>query len=168
MAGNSILNNLVYDQSSGKLGYKNVRYILLRPETVVGLQKAIEAIDRQLAKDALFQGGFQGGYLSAKNYKEALNFGDQQIVEFMMEMGTEIGWGRFRLQDFDSQQKRLTTIVYKSPFAEAYGESPESVCHLIRGVLSGLASLLFSKNCVGSEIKCQAQGNEFCVFQIGG
>ncbi len=168
MSKNSILDELAYNQSSGALSFKDTRYMLIRPETLIGFQKAIEETDKQLVKEAFFRGGFKGGYLSAKNYKEILHYDNEQIVKFMMKMGTEIGWGHFTLQDFDSQKKHLKAIVHKSPFAEAYGRSADSVCHLIRGVLSGLASFLFNKNCVGSEIKCLAQGHEHCIFQIGG
>jgi predicted hydrocarbon binding protein len=166
MSENSILDELTYDLGSGALRYKDVRYMLIRPETVIGFQKTIEEGDSELARDAFFQGGFRGGYLSAKNYKALHFFDDIQIIDFMMKMGTEIGWGHFKLQDFDPQKKYLNIIVRKSPFAEAYGESSFAVCHLVRGVLSGLASYLFNQNCVGSEVKCLAKGDEHCVFEI--
>jgi hypothetical protein len=41
MSENSILNELVYDQASGALRYKGVRYLLIRPETISGFQKAM-------------------------------------------------------------------------------------------------------------------------------
>ena len=41
MSGNLILNELVYDPSSGALRYKGVRYQLIRLETISGSQKAI-------------------------------------------------------------------------------------------------------------------------------
>ena len=168
MFNNSILDELAYDHSSGKLSFKDTRYLLIRPETIIGFQKAIEETDKHLVEEAFFRGGFKGGYLSAENYKEQFHFDNKQIVEFMMKMGTEIGWGHFALQDFDLQKKQLRTIVYKSPFAQVYGKSDDGVCHLTRGVLSGLASFLFNENCVCAEIQCLAQGHEHCVFQIGG
>jgi predicted hydrocarbon binding protein len=168
MFNNSILDELTYDHYSGALRFEDTRYLLIRPETVVGFQKVIEETDKQLVKEVFFRGGFKGGYLSAENYKEKFHFNNKQIIKFMMKMGTEIGWGHFTLQAFDSQRKRLRTIVHKSPFAEAYGESDDSVCHVIRGVLSGLASFLFNKKCTCAEIQCLAQGHEHCVFQTGG
>ena len=166
MSDNSILDEMAYDSVSGALYFKDVRYMLIRPETVIGFQKAIEENNRELAQDAFFQGGFRGGYLSAKNYRELHNFDATQIIDFMMKMGAEIGWGQFSLHKFELNKKHLSIIVRHSPFAEAYGHTSRSVCHLIRGVLSGLASVIFNKECNGTEVKCLAKGDEYCRFEI--
>ena len=166
MSDNSILNELAYDSASGALNFKDVRYMLIRPETVIGFQKAIEENNRELAQDAFFQGGFRGGFLSAQNYRELHDFDDNQIIDFMMKMGTEIGWGHFTLQKFERKERHLSIIVRHSPLAAAYGRSTSGVCHLIRGVLSGLVSVIFNKECVGSEVQCLAKGDEHCLFEI--
>jgi predicted hydrocarbon binding protein len=84
----------------------------------------------------------------------------------MMTMGAEIGWGNFQLIEYDFEIRKLQIRVKNSAFAEAYGDSAEAVCHLIRGVLSGLATVLFARNCIGSEIECLAKGDKHCVFHI--
>jgi len=166
MNENSILNALEYDAASGALSYKDVRYLIIRPETLVGLQKAIEKHSAMAARDAFFQGGYQGGYLSAKKYKEIQNLSDNETIRFMMKMGSEIGWGHFKLDDYDFAQKKMQIRVENSPFAAAYGDSGAGVCHLIRGVLGGLATFLFSRNCIVSETRCLAKGDEHCEFQV--
>ena len=40
MSNNPILDELIHDPSSGALLYKGVRYLLIRPETIAGFQKA--------------------------------------------------------------------------------------------------------------------------------
>lgn len=166
MPANSFLDALTYDAASGALNYNDVRYMLIRPETVVGFQKAIEETDPKLAKDAFFRGGFTGGQLSAQKFRELYQLDDQQIIAFMMEMGTEIGWGHFKLQKFDFENKNLEIMVKQSAFAEAYGRSSGGICHLINGVLSGLASVIFNIDCVGSEVSCLAKGDAHCLFKI--
>ncbi len=166
MAENSILDELEYDPVTGALSYKDVRYLLMRPETIVGFQKATEKHSPTAARHAFFQGGYQGGYLSAKKYKEIHNLSDSETIKFMMNMGSEIGWGYFKLNEYSLEKKSLRITVENSPFAEAYADSTEGVCHLIRGVLSGLATILFSSNCTASEIECMAKGDHHCVFLI--
>jgi predicted hydrocarbon binding protein len=166
MNQNSIIDQLIYDPASGALKYKDVRYLLIRPETIVGFQKTIEKHSRKEAQDALFQGGYQGGYLSAKKYKEMHNLSDSETISFMMTMGAEIGWGNFQLIAYDSENLKLKIRVENSAFAEAYGDSTKGVCHLINGVLSGLATILFKRNCIGSEEECLAKGDAHCVFHI--
>ena len=166
MPKNSILDELEYNPASGALTYRDVRYLLIRPEAIVGFQKAIEKQSRAAARDALFQGGYQGGYLSAKKYKKMQNFSDRETLDFMMAMGAEIGWGNFTIDEYDFDSKKLQIRVKNSPFAEAYGASTEGVCHLIRGVLCGLATILFSRSCAASEIECVAKGDHHCVFLV--
>jgi hypothetical protein len=73
MTKNSILDELEYDPASGALYYKDVRYLLIRPETIVGFHKAIEKQSQTAAIDALFQGGYIRGDIclqkSTKKYR---------------------------------------------------------------------------------------------------
>lgn len=164
MFKNPILRKVAYDSEKGALNYKGVRYLLIRPETLAGLQKAIEDAYGQQANDRVFKGGFEGGYLSARKYKEIHKFSDKEILDFMVEMGSQIGWGSFKLNHFDPAEKNLKITVENSPFAEAYGKSSRGVCHLIRGVISGTASVVFGQDCVASETSCLAKGDERCIF----
>ena len=166
MAENLILDELEYHSESGALLYKGVRYLLIRPETIVGFQKSIEKQDPKTGINALFQGGFQGGYLSARKYKEMQNLSDVETITFMLAMGAQIGWGNFKLDQYDFNEKKLQISVENSPFAAAYGDASEGGCHLTRGVLCGLATVLFSKTCTASEVKCGAKGDHHCVFVI--
>lgn len=166
MNQNSIIEQLKYDTGAGALTYRDVRYLLIRPETIVGFQKSIEKHSREIAREALFQGGYQGGYLSAKKYKEVQNLSDSETLTFMMNMGAEIGWGNFQLIKYDLENRKLQIRVINSAFAKVYGESTEGVCHLIGGVLSGLATVLFSSNSTASEIQCLARGDAYCEFHV--
>jgi predicted hydrocarbon binding protein len=60
----------------------------------------------------------------------------------------------------------LQISVENSPFAAVYSDSTEGVCHLTRGVLCGLGTILFSKSCTASEVECAAKGHHHCVFLI--
>jgi predicted hydrocarbon binding protein len=166
MNQNSIIDQLMYDPASGVLTYRDVRYLLMRPETIVGFQKTIEKHSRTGAQEALFQGGYRGGYLSAKKYKEMQNLSDSETINFMMTMGAEIGWGNFQLIEYDFENRKLKVRVKNSAFAEAYGDSTEGVCHLINGVISGLATVLFAQDFTASECECLAKGDRHCVFHV--
>ena len=166
MNKNAIINELVYDATSGRLTYRDIRYVIIRPETIVGFQKTIEKHSHKDARNAMFQGGYQGGYLSAKKFKEMQNLSDTETIGFMMTMGAEIGWGHFELIEYDLEKRILNVRVENSAFAEAYGDATEGVCHLINGVLSGLATVLFGRNCKGSETECLAKGDKHCIFHI--
>ena len=166
MSENSIIDELEYDQGSGSLLYKGVRYLLIRPETIAGFQKAlVEACGKQ-AEDKFFAGGYAGGRLSAQKYKALHNFSNHEIIQFMMNMGNQIGWGYFSLERYDPAAKLFCVEVKNSPFAQAYGRSSNGVCHLIRGVLAGMAAVLFAADCTADEVECQAKGDACCRFEI--
>jgi predicted hydrocarbon binding protein/ActR/RegA family two-component response regulator len=167
MAENEILNEIEYDGQKGALHYKGVRYLLIRPETLAAMQKAMESVCGKEAGEIIFQGGFEGGLLSAKKYKELHEFSKEGILDFMVMMGSQLGWGAFHLSLFDPAAGRLTIEVGNSPFAAAYGEASEGVCHFIRGVVSGLATVILGKNITASETSCIARGDRKCSFVVG-
>lgn len=158
MTDNSILSELTYFPDRGALVFNGVRYLLIRPETLQSMN---------LAEEQLLAGGFAGGKLSGLQYKETLGLTEAEAVEFMCRMGSEIGWGRFQLIELDEAGNRLIVEVEHSPFAEGYEEpSQTGVCHMTRGVLSGLAAGLFGVEVVSSEVLCMAKGDPQCRFEI--
>ncbi len=163
---NTILANLKFDDACGALLYNDVRYLLIRPETLIAFQKAAEEKLGADADELMYAGGFTGGTLSAKRYREAFRLSDEQSVEFMAQMGTQIGWGKFSVSIFSVANGTLELVVESSPFAAAYGESERGVCHLIRGVFAGLASGIFGRDVESREEECLALGHAQCKFVI--
>lgn len=165
---NEILENLLYDGEGGALTFKGVRYLLIRPETLVTWQKAVEeALGTEAAK-LLFRGGREGGRLSTRAYQEKFGCSAAEAAAFMGRMGGFIGWGRFTLEELDPDRRRLTLQVVNSPFARAYGSSPEGVCHLIRGVFAGVAEAVLGVDVEAREVACEARGDPSCRFEFRG
>ncbi len=166
---NVILSELMYYGDEGALRFRDVRYLLIRPETLASFQRSLEGeVGPDRAGEVIFAGGFTGGRLSGRKYKEALGLSDREAVEFMCRMGGEIGWGQFRLVELDPEARRMAVEVGCSPFAEAYGEAATGgVCHLIRGVLGGLADGLFGGPVRARETMCLARGDPLCRFEVG-
>lgn len=162
---NDILRGLDWDESQGRLAYRDVRYLLIRPDTLAAFQKAAEAALGPPASDLLFAGGCAGGAASGKRYREALHLSDEEAVRFMCRMGGRIGWGRFEPVEIAPATGRLVVEVVGSPFAEAYGKSDAGVCHFIRGVLAGLAGALCGEDAGCVETACTAAGAPRCRFE---
>jgi len=167
---NEILDNLKVE--TGRLTFKDVRYMLIRPDTVVDFQKAVERmIGPDRCAEAMMAGGYTGGSRSSRRYKKLFNYTDEESVAFMCQMGGEIGWGKFRLVELDAASKRLVIEVEDSAFAEAYAQdepSPLPVCHMIRGVLAGMAAGIFGGDVDSEEVMCVAKGDPTCRFVISG
>ena len=145
---------------------KDVRYLLIRPETLIDFQKALERLSPAQAGEILAAGGFSGGSKSARRYRECFGLGPEATARFLCTMGGQIGWGRFELFRLDEKAGELEVEVTGSPFAEAYGQATAPVCHFIRGVLAGLAEVLFGPGCETSESACAAAGARVCRFSV--
>ena len=134
------------------------RYLLVRPETLVGLQKAVEGALGERAAACIAAGGRAGGARAAA----ALDGTAEERVGRLLRMGGEIGWGEFALERLTATE--LAVSVRRSPVAEAYGPSAAPVCHLIRGVLESLAATTFGRPSTVVETACIAMGAPVCRF----
>jgi len=165
---NSILDNLEYDAEEGRIAFKGVPYMVIRPDTVVDFQKAVEAEVGDKAAEMMMAGGYTGGSRSSRRYREVFNYSDEEIVAFMCRMGSEIGWGKFEVEKLDVDGRELIVVVRNSPFAEAYGDADKGVCHMIRGVMAGMAAGIFGTEVRSEETLCRAKGDELCRFLLRG
>jgi predicted hydrocarbon binding protein len=155
---NAIISELI-DDGTGRLSYRGARYLLIRPETLVALQQALEASLGSAAADCLAAGGRAGGGKAAASFTGA----GRERVEALLAMGGKIGWGRFALDRYAPGE--LVVTVTGSPFAEAYGRATAPVCHLTRGVIEALATMVFSGRARVTETACAAAGAAACRFE---
>jgi hypothetical protein len=96
-------------------------YILIRPETLVGVQKAMEAALGARAGECLAAGGRVGGAAATA----ALEGDATMRARRLLSAGREIGWGEFALERLTADT--LVVTVAGSPFARAYGAAAAPV-----------------------------------------
>lgn len=161
---NSILETLEYDGARGALSHKGIRYMLIRPETLIDLHKSLEKRLGTDARHILYHCGFVGGSLSAEKYREQFGDNDQEMVDFIVKTGCEIGWGVFKLELFDTEKQLLKIRVDNSAFAQAYGTSTHCVCHVVAGIFAGMGRVIFQRDMIAEEKSCVAAGDSCCQF----
>jgi len=142
----------------GGLTLGGARYLLIRPETLVGLQKAVEGALGERAAACIAAGGRAGGARATASLDGAAH----ERVSRLLRIGGEIGWGEFALERLTATE--LAVSVRHSPIADAYGPSVVPVCHLIRGVLESLAGSIFGPSRTVVETACAAMGAPACRF----
>ncbi|HET7339948.1 MAG TPA: V4R domain-containing protein [Methylomirabilota bacterium] len=150
---------MIDNDGSGALTLNGVRYLLIRPETLAALQKAVEAVLGARAGECLAAGGRAGGARATA----ALSGTTEERARALAAMGGTIGWGQFTLERIGADG--LVVTVRRSPFAEAYGPSTQPVCHLTRGVLESLATVTLGRPARVSETACAAMGAAACRFE---
>src|SRR6267142_2151664 len=142
----------------GGLTLGGARYLLIRPETLVAMQKAVQQAVGERAGACIVAGGRAGGARAAA----ALDGTAEERVRRLLRIGSEIGWGEFAFERLTATE--LAVSVRRSPVAEAYGPSAAPVCHLIRGVLESLAAATFGRPSTAVETACIAMGAPVCRF----
>jgi predicted hydrocarbon binding protein len=147
------------DDGAGVLSLGGARYLLIRPETLAALHKAVEAALGPAAGDCLAAGGRAGGARATA----ALPGTAEARVRALVAMGGAIGWGQFALERLAAD--RLVVTVRRSPFAEAYGPAAGPVCHLTRGVLEALAQAALGGTPRVPEPQGAAAGAPCCRFE---
>ena len=142
----------------GGLTLGGARYLLIRPETLVAMQKAVQQVVGERAGACILAGGRAGGARAAAS----LDGTAEERVRRLLRIGGEIGWGEFALERLTPTE--LAVVVRRSPIAEAYGPSATPVCHLIRGVLESLAASVLGGSPTVTETACVATGAPSCRF----
>jgi predicted hydrocarbon binding protein len=163
---NPILAELTHEP--GVLSYRGARYLLIRPETLAALQRAVDAALGAGAAECFASGGRAGGgravdQLASDVERRRAEPPARERVERLLAMGSAIGWGEFALEALTTSA--LVVTVRRSPFAEAYGAASAPVCHLTRGVLEALTASLFGARWTVREVRCAASGASLCRFE---
>jgi len=153
------MNVPVENDGAGVVTLNGARYLLIRPETLTALQKAVESALGPRAAECLVAGGRAGGGRATA----ALEGTTEERVRKLAAMGGTIGWGAFTLERLAADG--MVVSVRRSPFAEAYGPSPTPVCHLTRGVLEALATAVLGRTAHVVETACAATGAAECRFE---
>jgi predicted hydrocarbon binding protein len=160
-----VLDRLSCDEGQGRIDLSGVRYMIVRPETFVELQRAMEEeVGHDRAGELVAAGGRAGGRASTRRFIVAAGLAGRAAAEAMAAMGPQIGWGHFLLESYQAEPGRLAVVVRGSPFAEAYGPSPRPVCHAIRGIVQGIAEAVFDGEARAREERCSACGAGDCRF----
>lgn len=169
---NALVAGLEWQAGEGTLAWNGIRYMLIRPETIVALQRGVEErLGTAAAAALLFDAGRAGGSRSASTVGERFGLDGPGTAGYMARMGAELGWAGFQVAGLDLAARTLVVEAAGSAFAwgyrQLYGQSAGPVCHFARGVFAGVAEILFDTPAVESaEESCLAAGAPVCRFRF--
>ena len=123
---------LTFDAAAGAIFDQTRRYMLLRPDALMGVFRHLPEPKRTQALEALEQSIFEQGSDSARAYAKISGADPEGLLRIIAATAPELGWG---LWIFDLTPARLALEVRNSPFAAGHGPSPTPVCHAIKGMV---------------------------------
>ncbi len=145
------------------------RQMVVPPRLLADIQKGVEDRLGPKAPEYLYSAGSVWGAGEMRRMKSASeNIGGQELVRIFCLHATAIGWGDWKLETFQEQEKGMMISVRRSPVAQAYGQSDEPVCHLMAGAIAGITEVIFRVPATCTELRCAAQGADSCQFSVTG
>lgn len=162
MSGTTLRERLAWAPGEGAVRDGEVRYLLLRADTLMTMFALLPAEERARALAALAEAVRRRGGDSARRYMAGLD-GPDELYRAVAETAAQLGWGAWTFRRGAGGPPALT--VRNSPFAEAYGPSATPVCAAIAGMLAAVAEAATGRPHTAEETRCRAGGAASCRFR---
>jgi predicted hydrocarbon binding protein len=159
--GRRFLDRLVHDTDTGEIRDGEIRYLMLRPDGLMGAFLRLDEPARSAALAALAESIHENGGRSAAKYR-ASGAAGAALLDVVVETAPQLGWGRWTFVEHGPD--RLVLEVRNSPFAAGFGASPAPVCAPITGMLRAVAGLVLDGPAAVEEVGCAAQSGDTCRF----
>lgn len=137
-----------------------IRYMMLRPDVLMGMFDRLPADLRITALDALCQSVAENGGKSVRAYLAATPDDLDQLLQVMVETAADLGWGEWVLTG--NAETGFDVSVYDSPFAAADHPQPAPQCAAISGILTATARAIWPAGAFVEETRCAAQDRAGC------
>lgn len=150
---------LRYEAAEGAIYDGAIRYMMIRPDALMGIFARLAPAERAAALEALGESIAERGKHSAKTYVK----GEPAALLATIEAtAPDLGWGVWR---FGEEGETLTLRVENSPFV-AGASFAGPVCHAIVGMAASVGELVRGVPCRAVEVECAADGAAACRFRI--
>jgi predicted hydrocarbon binding protein len=151
----------------GKLIYKGEDWILLRAESLKSMLQGLWEVFGSGAITIMIISGEKMGFELAKRFKVRIVGEEHESAELLASFLTDSGWGKFIIKDYSSAERRVIIEVYDPSL---YRGEPVQVkfCSFLRGIFIGFFSALWGVKASCKEVRCMADGYDYCSFQIKG
>ena len=152
------------DAQLGELKDADVRYVLIRADTLMGLFKNVAGPSRVETLEAFADSVRLYGGKSARRYAQDCAAEPLELLTVVAQTAASLGWGRWEFSY--STAPRLELVVENSPFAAGYGQSNTPVCAPITGMCSALGEMLLGAQAHAFEQECMSNGASCCRFCV--
>lgn len=158
----SFRDRLVWDSARGEIHDRDIPYLLIRPDSLMGIFRFLPEPERPAAFEAFARSIAHYGRGSAESYQALGADRADALLATIADTAPQLGWGLWTLAR--SGEDRLSLSVENSPFAAGYGDSDRPVCAPIRGMIEAVGGLVFGAGVTATESACAATGASHCTF----
>jgi uncharacterized protein len=153
---------LAWDAETGALRDGALRYMLIRPEALMGIFTRLSEPARREAFAAFADSIYEHGRTSAKSYRALGGAEGRALLDVIVATAPPLGWG---IWQFASRTDGgLDLAVRHSPFAEGFGAAAAPVCTPIVGMFRVVSEMVLGGPTVVQEASCASAGPATCRF----
>jgi uncharacterized protein len=153
---------LTWDGETGALRDGAIRYLMIRPDALMGIFKRLSEPARREALAAFAESICENGGKSAASYRALGGADGRALLDVIAATAPQLGWG---LWQFASRSDGdLDLVVRSSPFVEGFGRAAEPVCAPIVGMFRIVSQMVLGAPTVATETACACQGHAACRF----
>ena len=159
----SFRDRLVFDPDRGEYRDGDIRYMMIRPDALMGLIAELPPELRPRVLEAFARSIHRFGGRSARAYQQAGSTDAAALLRTIEQTAPQLGWGHWEL---GRAGNGLALTVRNSPFAAGAGRGPQAVCAPIRGMLTAVGEMVLETPVVVIETACAATGAAACGFSV--
>jgi predicted hydrocarbon binding protein len=141
--------------------------LVLSAEALCELQRGAESQGERFATELLSAAGFSMGQGIARQLQHPERDAMALATAYLHALSS-LGMGLARIVRLDLKERVLEVDVQGSPFVATYARAEGPSCPFWRGLVTGLAEVLFGVGVAGEEVACVALGAERCRFRSRG
>jgi len=156
-------DRLRFDAERGEYRDGDIRYMMIRPDALMGMIAELPEDMRPHALEAFARSIRRAGGRSARSYQASGAADAAALLRVIEQTAPQLGWGRWQL---DSGPDGITLAVDNSPFVAGAGPSLHPVCAPIRGMLSAVGEMALGEAVAVAETACAATGAACCRFTV--
>lgn len=149
----------------GEMRDGQIRYLMMRPDALMGMFMRLEPGLRQAALAALAASVAEFGGKSVSAYQASGAAQQDKLISVIVRTSADLGWGLWQFARLPDGAFEL--IVRNSPFATAVSGAEMPVCAPVVGILTAMAPLLVGEGAEVTETQCCARtGDVECRFLV--
>lgn len=157
-----LAQRLAFDLVRGEVRDQDRRYLMMRPDVLMGMLRRLDDGTRDLALAAFADATAEYGKRSILAYLESLPGAAGELLDLICQTSPALGWGRW---DFERIEDGLVLNVFNSPFAAGYGAATQPVCAPVSGMFGTVAEIVLARPVQVEETTCAAMhGHAICRF----
>jgi len=156
--------NTVTTPQSGEISSGGIRYLLMRPDVLMGVAHELEGVTPEVFLKALKKSAFHHGRRSFERYRDEGRFAGLDPLESTCNIAASLGWGEWVVHRQPHGNRLIE--VRNSPFAAGFGASRIPVCAPIVGILEAVTMVFQGPTAQVEEIACCSQGADVCRFHL--